>query len=242
MHLEKNQVWTPELYRQFQEYLQSCQDLAYRDFQGGLIPGCSKPLIGVRMPLLRKLAKDISATDWQSFLALCQDTTYEEIMVRGLLIGALSLPPEEYQALIESQVPLIDNWAFCDAFCGAAKTIRSHRAYFFPLFSSWTASPDPWRVRVALVMFLEYFLEPDYIDTVIALCDSVSSEHYYVRMAQAWLLSMCYVHFRDKTLAYLRSQTRLDPWTYNKALQKCRESFRVSPEDKALLKIMRRKA
>ncbi|MBR5474934.1 MAG: DNA alkylation repair protein [Lachnospiraceae bacterium] len=240
MKLTKDQAWNAQNYQAFLAFLHAQIDEPYRDFQSKLIPGCTKPLLGVRMPILRKLAKDLAKTDWRSFLSVFEGKYYEEVMVRALLLGAVRPDFEEFCQLVDSQVELTDNWAFCDAFCGGLKIVRDWRAELFPWFSGWLTSDNPWRVRVALVLFLEHYLEPDYIDAVIALCDSVSFDHYYVKMAQAWLLSMCYVHFRDKTQAYLETETNLDKWTYNKTLQKCRESFRVSAEDKALLKEMRR--
>lgn len=240
MNLTKDQLWTRELYQEFLRFLYAQIDEKYQSFQAALVPGCSKPILGVRMPMLRKLTKDIAKTNWRSFLDVFEGNIYEEVMVRALLIGVVRPDCEEFCQLADSQVELTDNWALCDCFCGSLKAVRGWRRELFPWFSEWLTSENPWRIRAALVIFLEHYLVPDYIDRVITLCDRVSSDHYYVKMAQAWLLSMCYVHFRDTTLAYLQTPTHLDDWTYNKALQKCRESLRVSPEDKELLKTMKR--
>ena len=240
MTYEKNQNWTAALYQTFQTELRQLAEDSYRDFHSGLVPDCSLPILGVRMPILRQLTKEISRTDWRSFLACFTGDTYEEVMVRALLIGTVKVEYEEFCHLIESQVERNDNWALCDGFCGSLKAVERWRDELFPRFCGWLASPNPWRIRAALVLFLEYYQTDAYIDRVLVLCDGVSSDHYYVKMGQAWLLSMCFVHFRDRTLAYLQTQTHLDSWTYNKALQKCRESYRVSPEDKALLKTMKR--
>jgi hypothetical protein len=45
--------------------------------------------------------------------------------------------------------------------------------------------------------------------------------------------------YPEKCFAYLERCT-LDSWTYNKALQKMTESYRVTPENKKVLRSMKR--
>ena len=90
------------------------------------------------------------------------------------------------------------------------------------------------------VMLLSHFLTDDYIDRVLEILDETRCEAYYYRMGAAWAVATAMAKYRDKTLAFLKT-TALDDWTYNKAIQKMLESYRVSPEDKILLRAMKRK-
>lgn len=95
-------------------------------------------------------------------------------------------------------------------------------------------------VRFAAVALMDFFLNDEYIDRVLEIYRRISLDAYYVKMGVAWALSVCYVKYPEKTLALLK-EGALDPWTHNKAIQKCRESFRVSKEDKEMLKELKRK-
>lgn len=53
-------------------------------------------------------------------------------------------------------------------------------------------------------------------------------------MASTWLISVCIAKFPEETFIFFKDNA-LDVKTQNKAIQKSRESFRVSKEHKALL-------
>ena len=100
-------------------------------------------------------------------------------------------------------------------------------------------SSGEYERRFALVLLMQHYLVDEWIDRVLAVYSSVRLEDYYVKMAVAWGLSVCFVKYREKTLAFFR-ETDMESWTYNKALQKTRESYRVTQEDKEMLKGMKR--
>ena len=58
-------------------------------------------------------------------------------------------------------------------------------------------------------------------------------------MSIAWLLSMCYIKYKEKTLKFL-NEGNLDNWTYNKTIQKIIESSRVSKDEKYILKRLKK--
>lgn len=89
-------------------------------------------------------------------------------------------------------------------------------------------------------MLMAYYHDDSYIDDTLQVLNSTRHEGYYVKMAVAWALQLCFVKQRDKTLI-LFQHNNLDDFTLNKALQKCRESFRVSTADKELLQSLKRK-
>lgn len=214
-------------------YLFSQADEKYRKFNESLIPGVGVT-IGVRTPVIRKLAKDIAKADPEGYLASCRCDYQEEKIVKGLVIAYAKVPVERRIELIKDFVPLIDNWAVCDVFCGALKEAQKEPKKYFDLISYYLEGQREYEIRFAAVMLLGHFINDEYIDRVLDIYQGISHDSYYVKMAVAWGLSVCYVKFPEKTLELIKRQ-RLDPFTQNKAIQKCRESFRVSSEDKEML-------
>ena len=206
--------WTQERYDAFRRELYARQEEAYRQFHTKLLRS-DLPVIGLRAPLLRKIAAEIAKEDGAGFLRICGRGTYTETIV--------------------------ENWAHCDGFCASLKKrIKGHEAEFFEHIKRYLASENPWAVRVGLILMLNYYLTPAYLPAVLERTDAVQSEQYYVRMGQAWLLATAWAKDRDTCRAYL-SHHHLDAWVFRKFIQKACESYRVSAEDKAYLRSLRKK-
>lgn len=221
-------------YRNILNEFQALSDEAYKRFNESLIPG-TETAYGVRVPAIRKLAKGIVKNDPQGFFALSRPDSYEEIMLRGMVIASMKLPLEERLPLVEGFLPLIDNWAVCDTFCGsftlkADEDRRRMWEFLRPLFSD----SREFFARFAAVLFLGHFVTEEYVDEGLTLLEAMRQEPYYIRMAVAWAVSVCYVKFPAKTLPLLQKQT-LSPFVQNKSIQKIRESYRVPKEDKDML-------
>ncbi len=215
-------------------------DAEYRRFSAALIPG-EERLLGVRLPALRKLAKELCRSDWRELLTRPPKAPYmEEIMLDGMIVGLAKMEPEERLRLITEYVPRIDNWSLCDTFCAGLKFTRAHAAAVWELITPYLRAENPWAVRFAVVMMLDYYVTTLYIDEVLTLLDGVSREEYYVSMAVAWAFSICYVKFPERTMKALKKSALPDA-TYNRALQKIRESQRVSAPEKARLNSMKRR-
>ena len=90
-------------------------------------------------------------------------------------------------------------------------------------------------------MLLTHFITEERIETVLERLDTIRHEGYYVKMALAWALSVCFIKFPERTLRYLQNN-RLDDETFNKALQKIIDSFRVDRKTKDVIRSLRRKA
>ena len=127
-----------------------------------------------------------------------------------------------------------------DTFCSSLKITKKNMDRMHTFILDNLKSKNPWRKRFSIVMLMDYYLSEEYLDEIFDICDTIKDDEYYYKMAVAWLLSMCFVKFRDRTMAYF-TNCNLDDFTYNKALQKTRESLRVSKEDKETLKEMKRK-
>lgn len=211
----------------------------YKTFNDSLIPG-GRQSFGVRMPHLRAMAKEICMGDWERFLHICPDDYHEQRVLKGLVVAGAPCSVERRLELIGDFVPLIDNWAVCDPFCGALKEAGKHPDLYFALAESYLDSREEYDLRFAAVLLLDHFIDDGHIDRVLEIYEGMHHDGYYLKMAVAWGLSICYVHYPEKTLEVFR-RGRLDDFTHNKAIQKCRESLRVSKEDKAMLQTLKRK-
>lgn len=211
----------------------------YKKFQSSLIPGEDR-LLGVRMPYLREMAKEIVRGDWQEYLDQAQDEYYEEIMLQGLVIGYARAEPEVILEYTARFIPKISNWGVCDSFCTGLKLAKKHPKLVWNFILPYLKSDKEFEIRFAVIMMLAHFINDDFIDEVISKLDQVKHEGYYVKMGVAWAVSVCFVKYPAKTMAYLKNSS-LDDFTYNKSLQKTLESYRVDQESKAILRGMKRK-
>lgn len=62
---------------------------------------------------------------------------------------------------------------------------------------------------------------------------------YYVQMAVAWAVSVCYVKYPKQTHEFLK-ESQMDVFTHNKSIQKICESFRVTKEQKSAVRKLKR--
>ena len=226
-------------YDDFVKYLYSLQDIKYRDFQGKLI--LSDNLIGIRTPELKRIAKRIAKSDYKTFFSLNKHELYEENIIHGLILGYLKLEFNDLKPFIEEFLPFIDNWAVCDITVANLDIYKRNKTkdICFKEIEKYIKDKNPWINRFGYVLLLDYFIEEDYIDRIFKLCENYKDE-YYVKMAIAWLISICYIKYKGRTLTFLKNNN-LDNWTYNKSIQKIIESNRVTREDKDMLKKMKRK-
>ncbi len=221
------------------EDLYNLADEKYQKFHSRLCPGVNN-IIGVRVPILRKYAKElISKNEISEIIVSIDDELYEEIMLQGMVIGLSKISFEDKKKYIEEFIPKIDNWAICDIFCAGLKPKKQELELAWKLVEKNLKSKKEYEIRFSVVMMLDYFITDEYIDLVIQKLDNIKSDKYYVQMAVAWAVSVCYIKFSEKTMKYLR-KNNLDDFTYNKAIQKIRESYRVSKDEKEILKILQR--
>lgn len=225
------------------EELKTLSDPAYREFHSGLVPG-ETALLGVRVPVLRQYAKELYAKAGKQadvVLRDIDDSCYEEIMLQGMIIGLQrNVPKETLFAQIEAFVPKIRNWGICDTFCASLKEVRKYREETWGFLQKYLQSDQEFEIRFGVVMLLDHYMEEDYLPKLFEIAESIHHEGYYVKMAVAWLLSICFVKDYEKTRQFME-HARLDDVTYNKALQKARESLRISKEQKEQLQAMKRR-
>jgi 3-methyladenine DNA glycosylase AlkD len=227
------------LEKSIREQIFELSDEEYKRFQSKLCPA-NDNIVGVRLPLLRKLAKEIAKGNWREYIRTAQNNYYEEVMLQGMVLGYVKANIEEILSHISDFVPKIDNWAVCDSFCIGLKFTKVNREHVWGFLQPYLSSKQEFEMRFGIVMILNFYVEEDYIDKVLVLLDRAKNEGYYVKMAVAWAVSVCYVKFPEKTMEYLKNNT-LDDFTYNKALQKITESLKIDKDTKELIRSMKRR-
>jgi len=234
---------------EIRQRLFSLQDLKYRDFHGALMPNVDRDrIIGVRMPALRKLVKEISSQPElvYEFMASLPHEYYEENNVHACLIAGCRDFSECLQQL-ERFLPYMDNWATCDML--VPKVFAAHREELLPYIEGWIASSHTYTVRFGMKMLMDFFLDDGFCAKYPRLVASAASEEYYVRMMIAWYFATALAKQWNGVIGYLSEpggcdgdgvmRPVLDKWTHNKAIQKAIESYRITPEQKAHLRTLK---
>lgn len=220
--------------------LEALAEPGYRAFAARLLPGLApERLLGVRLPNLRRLAREIVRDSGAGWLSQPVSGCFEEIMLRGMVIGALPGGAEEVWPLVEAFVPLIDNWSVCDSFCAGLKLARRQPDAVWPRLLPYLADSRPYFVRFGAVMLLTYYVNSQRVQDALALLEAADCPEYYAQAAVAWALSIYYVNFPEEVTGCLR-RNRLDAFTHNKAIQKIVESRQVSAEAKEAVRALRR--
>ena len=222
---------------EIQQRLFALQDAGYRDFHAALMPTVDKTLvIGVRMPALRALAKELKGTELAAdFMAALPHKYYEENNLHAALIGHIR-DFEPCLTALERFLPYVDNWATCDMM--NPRALAKDKAALLERIRLWLQSGHTYTVRFGMEMLMNHFLEEDFREEYPALVASVQSEEYYVRMMQAWYFATALAKQYEAAVTYLE-QRRLGAWVHNKTIQKARESFRGSQEQKEYLKSLK---
>lgn len=211
----------------------------YQSFSQKLLPGV-KNILGVRLSILRKVSKEIAKGGGMDVYSQeAGDTTFEEIMIQGMVIGYLDKEIDEVLNRISTFLPKINNWSVCDSFCTGLKITENYPEEMWGFIQKYFQDTHEFSVRFAVVMLLRFFVTQEYINRDLSLLDKVQHRGYYVKMSVAWAVSVCFVEFPKETKDYLE-ESKLDDFTYNKALQKINESLRVGKETKLLIRKMKR--
>ena len=224
-------------YDELIEYLFSYQDTKYRDFNQKIV-NTTSPIIGIRSPIIKSIAKKIDQNEITSFIALLHNKYYEETLLEGLVISRIK-DNQLFNEYLDKFIYKINNWAVCDMCISNMKQLRKDEKYF-KLAKKYIKSNQEFITRVGYIIMMDHFMDDKHIDEILNILNKEKpSNYYYVNMAKAWLISVCYVKYRDKSLSFIKNN-ELDEFTHNKAIQKIIESYRVSTEDKTYLKTLKK--
>ncbi len=228
MNLIKNK-WLKKDYKDFQTYLKSLKDEKYLQFNQKIITSKYK-FIGIRLPILRKIAKEILKGNWESFIQVSENIYYEEVMLKGFVIAGIK-DINKLKDYINSFVLLIDNWAICDSFCSSLKIIKNKKEEFWNFFNEFLDDTAEFKVRTFLVVLINYYVEEKYLAKIFLICQRPLADKYYVNMAASWLIAECYIKYPVQTYDFLQ-KAHLKKFVFNKSISKINDSYQVSKADK----------
>lgn len=220
-----------------QKQLFDLQDTTYRDFHSKLMPETDKEtIIGIRVPVLRKFAKEFAKKpEAKEFLQQLPHRYYEENNLHMMLIIAIK-DYEECLREIERFLPYIDNWATCDM--SAPKCFEAHKPELLSHIREWLASGHTYTIRYGIGMLMRLYLGEDFSPEYPEMVSQVSSEEYYIKMMVAWYFATALAMQWDAVIPYLE-QKRLPDWTHRKTIQKAIESYRITQEQKDYLRSLK---
>lgn len=229
---------------EIRERLRSLSEEDYKEFNRKLIPGVEH-VMGIRLPAMRKLAREAAKEDFRSYLKearekIGQDSFHEEIMMQGLILGYAKMERDERSGYLDEFVPKIGNWAVCDSCVTGYKFMEKDSQYWFDYLRKFADSREEFELRFMIVAMMSHFVDADHIDEILEYCGRIRHDGYYTKMGVAWTVQVCYVKFPEKIRRFLEHDS-MDDFTHNKAIQKIRESYRVSREEKEELNLLKRK-
>ena len=212
-------------------------DPEYLNFQAPLLPTVKRErMIGVRIPLLRKMAREWSRTgDPSAFWSSLPHRYYEEDMLHAFLIEQIG-DFDRCVAELERFLPFVDNWGVCDSL--NPKVLGRHKEPLLSVIDRYLASSHPYTVRFGIKLLMTYFLGGDFDLRFLEKVATIVSEDYYVNMMVAWYFATALAKQEKATLPYLKEH-RLPPWIHAKAIRKAMESYRVSKGCKAYLRTLK---
>ena len=220
-------------------FLMENKDDAYARFVRKLLPKnlqTNISLLGVRLPILRQLAKKLCTTDdWHILLESRKFNYFELTMLEGFVIAYAPIDLQSRQQYIAKFLPQINNWSICDSFCASFHLKESEKIQYLAFIKNSLNSTHEYHLRFAIVMLLDYYLTEDFADDSLMLIYKVTDDFYSVKMAKAWAFSKYFTYYPDKCLDFLKNNA-LSKEVFTMTCQKIRDSRRISPEYKNALK------
>lgn len=211
----------------------------YKTFSKKIVPDTKYKILGVRVPKIRAIAKDLikNQIDFSCFLSV-KHVYYEEYFLHALLIANASDKIDCILSLVDEFLSYIDNWAICDSLVASLKIFDKYPQVVLSKVNKWLNSNKTYSIRFAIVILLTYFLDKNYFGDIFTLLNKVERDNYYVNMALAWFYSVAIVKRYDDAVKILQEK-KLSKFVHNKTIQKCVDSFRIDNEVKKYLKSLR---
>ena len=207
-----------KIYEEIEKRLIEISEESQKKLNVKLCPDTNKEILGIRVPKLRKLAKEIVKEEkWEQFIKESQDK----------------------YIYMKEFIPKMDSWAMTDTFAPTLKVKDKDLENYWNFIIPFTKSDKEFEVRFAIISMLDYYIREEYVNEVIKILDNIKHEGYYVKMAIAWTLAEIGIKFNNILMTYLESDNNLDKFTFNKTLQKMIESYRISDNEKSVLRKMK---
>ena len=196
---------------------------------------------GISIPELRKFARKIAKENYKDFIESNDFSTFELKLLHAFVIGCAKDDIHILIKYFEDFIPQINDWAVNDSLCQSFKIAGSYPDIFWNFIMKYKNSKQEFESRVVSVSLLSHYLNDNYIDRVINILNELNTDDYYSQMGVAWAIATIMGKYPKKCLNYLKSKNcNLDKITYNKSLQKIRESLKVSSDIKEITKILKK--
>ncbi len=227
--------------KEVKEFLLSNRDKKYQDFSENLNICIGYKAIGVRIPIIRNYAKSLSKEYSLDYLIHNIDEEYyEEILLKGFIIGNYkNLTLDELTKSIDNHLTKVRDWSMCDTFIASLKITKKYQDELWDYILNKLNSKKEFDVRFSLVMILNYYINDEYKDKIFDVIKSIKKEDYYVKMANAWLISYMFINYFDDTINFIK-HNKIDSWTLRKGITKTIESLRIDNDKKTILSKIRK--
>lgn len=232
------EVWNKDTYNAFVKELINKKDEKYKEFHSSIVINSKYEMIGIRVPVMRQIAKEIAKTNIEKFLKYAEDTYYEEVMIQGFVISHIK-DEEIFYKYFKEFIKKVDNWAICDSFCSSIKIVEKYEEKYFKEAIQMALNSEEFKSRIGIVIILNHFINKENLKTIFDTLNKIESDKFYINMAEAWLLCEMYIKYTKETTKFLQ-QNKLNKFTQNKAISKIHDSYRVSKEEKEYLNTLRK--
>lgn len=162
------------------------------------------------------------------------DKYYEEVMIQGLVISNIK-EVSLFDKYFKKHIQKVDNWALCDTFCSAIKIVEKYEDKYFNESVKLALNEEEFISRIGLVTILNHFINSKNLSRIYDVLNKINSDKFYINMAEAWLVCELYVKFPKETFNFIKNNN-LNKFTQNKSISKICDSYRVSKEEKEVLK------
>ncbi len=224
--------WTKQDGEEFQKYLLTFSKGKEKSEWEQRIINTKMPCIAVQSPDVKIIVRDIAKGNFMEFLDLNLWENFTNTSINGSLICKIKDFGLMSKYLIE-YANKADNWATCDLLKFNIK--ENNKQQYFELSKKLIKSKKPFVRRVGITILFKLVDDDRYIQQIFDIMNTFTDEtEYYVNMVNAWLFAECFTKQREKTIAFLQTH-KLNKFTINKGISKCRDSFRISPTDKEML-------
>lgn len=222
--------WTKLDGEEFIKYLETFKNSDKIEWSKNIL-NTNMPVLAIKTPVIKDTVKKISEGNYIAFLDLELNKYYENSAINGFLMTKIK-DFNTMKSYLDKYMLKVDNWASCDLL---SFDIKNHEEEFYNLSLEYIKSDKPFIRRLGLGILFKFIDNDKYINQIFTIMNSFcEEEHYYVNMMNAWLFCECFIKRRDETVKFLKSH-KLNKFTINKGISKCRDSYRVSKEDKEML-------
>jgi 3-methyladenine DNA glycosylase AlkD len=222
--------WTKQDGEEFIRYLETLKNTDKIEWSKNIL-NTNMPVLAIKTPIIKEIVKKIGNGNYNAFLDLELNKYYENSAINGFLISKI----KDFKTMknyLDKYMLKVDNWASCDLL---SFDVKNHEEEFYNLSLEYIKSDKPFIRRLGLGILFKFIDNDKYINQIFTIMNAFyEEEHYYVNMINAWLFCECFIKRRDETVIFLKNH-KLNKFTINKGISKCRDSYRVSKQDKEML-------